>query len=116
MTADPYPNTLAEIDDEALGFAAPDPIVVALNRIAVAIEHNTQALLGQRPQPVQNAPQRPANLAALPPVQVVTDKPVCPFHGSEKVRPSTKGQGGFYCSGQGGSGPLNTRGYCTWHS
>jgi hypothetical protein len=77
--ADPYPETLAEIDDAALGFAPADPTVKALNRIATALE---QIALNQldRSQPVQNGPQR---LAALPPVQVAAPTQtagVCPIH------------------------------------
>ena len=77
MTADPYPETLAEIDESSLGFAqnTTDPTVRALNRIATALEQ----LVLER-VPVQNGPQR---LAALPPVQVaapVQTGPGCPIH------------------------------------
>jgi hypothetical protein len=34
-------------------------------------------------------------------------KPACPTHGMEKVKPSRQG-GGWYCSARVGSG------YCTW--
>lgn len=78
--ADPYPETLAEVDEKALGFgpSVEDPQLRVLTRIAVALE---QIALNQldRPQPVQNAPQ--AALAALPPVRPAA--PVgdgCPIH------------------------------------
>jgi hypothetical protein len=80
--ADPYPETLAEIDDQP-GLPAMDPTVKALNRIAVALE---QLVLNQldRPQPVQNAPG--AALTALPPVRTAD---VCPIHGTPwKVVPA----------------------------
>lgn len=71
--ADPYPETLAELDELPVGSASvsdADRIVRALNRIAVALEA----------RPVQNAPRAP--LAALPPVQTVPvqNGGVCPIH------------------------------------
>ncbi len=70
---DPYPQSLAEIDDAALGFAEPDPTIKALNRIATALE-----------QLVLNGMERPHNapgLAALPPVRPVAQNGgVCPIH------------------------------------
>ncbi len=67
---DPYP---AELDDTALGFADPDPTVKALNRIATALE-----------QLVLNGMDRPAGLAALPPVRPVAvpaqANGACPIH------------------------------------
>lgn len=106
MTADPYPTNL--IDEEEI---APEPdyqrqILVALNRIAIALERGSQ--------PVQNAPGR---LAALPPIQTAGQRPVCPLHGPDKVAASTNGKGGFYCQAKAGPGqPANPKGYCTWHS
>lgn len=88
--ADPYPETLAEVDDTALGFAPPAPLtpeVKALNRIATALE---QLVLNQ--MPAQNAPG--AVLAALPPVRPVQPVAaqvggVCPIHGTPwKVVPA----------------------------
>lgn len=117
---DPYPATLAEIDDTSLGFApkgnlaplVPDGNLAALNRIATALE---QIALNLMDKPVSYQPPR-APLAALPPVQVVGDKPACPHHGLDKVRTSDKGPG-FYCSAKAQPGqPQNPRGYCTWHS
>lgn len=115
---DPYPATLAEIDDTSLGFAPasvdgqPSLEVKALNRIATALE---QIALNLMDKPVSYQPPR-APLAALPPVQVVGDKPACPHHGLDKVRTSDKGPG-FYCSAKAQPGqPQNPRGYCTWHS
>lgn len=85
MTAiDPYPQDLSELDDEPAQLPTVDPLIVALNRIAVAIERNTQAL-----QPAQNAPG--ATLTALPPVRPVQAPPasVCPIHGTPwKVVPA----------------------------
>lgn len=71
---DPYPTDLAKVDEAALGFAAPDPTVKALNRIATALEQ----LVLERIQPVQNAPRAP--LAALPPVQQPQSVGGCPIH------------------------------------
>lgn len=123
MTADPYPTNLAELDPEPI---APNPdavtnrLTVAVNRLAQAIEQDTLARLHPvGSQPPQNAPGAPlAPLAALPPVQTVANTPACPYHGTAKVRPSTNGKGGFYCSAQPGIGQPNTnpKGYCTWHS
>lgn len=116
MTADPYPQELEPIV-EGVVYATPstpDPLIVALNRIAIAIEANTRALQGP-----QAAPARPqATLAALPPVQGVSvqPRPACPFHGVDKVAPSKQGPG-FYCQAKAAPGqPQNARGYCTWHS
>lgn len=55
--------------------------------------------------PVQNGPQGVAAVAA-------GTSPICPKHGAEKVKPSTKTPG-FYCTHPDESGP---RGYCTWSS
>lgn len=85
MTTDPYPANLAELDEEPAQLPVVDPIVVALNRIAIAIERNTVALH----QPVQNAPG--ATLQALPPVRTapVQNAGVCPIHGTPwKVVPA----------------------------
>lgn len=110
---DPYPTDLAQIDEAELGFAAPDPAastllraVVALERIATALENRPQA-----------APARPqATLTALPAVVGVDvqQRPACPYHGIEKVRPSEKGPG-FYCTAKGGP-QANPKGWCGWHS
>lgn len=62
---------------------------------------------GVEVQVAQGAPQPAA--PASPPVQPGT-APVCPKHGPDKVKPSTKGPG-FYCTAHDDSGP---RGYCTW--
>jgi hypothetical protein len=121
MTAirDPYPESLID-DIEPVALEPADPLVRAINRLAQAVEQNTLAIL-DRPQPVQNAPQappvqRPA-LAPLPAVQVVSERPACTWHGSEKVAPSTNGKGGFYCQAKAQPGqPSNPKGYCTWHS
>lgn len=108
MTADPYPTNLGDIDDEptpSLDFER--QLLVALNRIAIALERGIQ--------PVQNGPQRPQpTLQALPPVQQVESRPACPYHGPDKVRTSDKGPG-FYCAAKGGPA-TNARGFCTWHS
>lgn len=81
--ADPYPETLAEIDDRELGFAPADPTISVLTRIAVALEQ----IASNRPQAVQNGPG--AALAALPPVRTTTTADVCPIHGTPwKVVPA----------------------------
>jgi len=125
---DPYPESLDDIPfaPEPFGSALPphEPpkefgtaptsgiggqYLAALNRIATALER----LSGL--QPAQNALQQPrANLTPLPPVQTVSDRPACPYHGADKVAPSKKGPG-FYCQAQGGP-QANARGYCGWHS
>lgn len=72
---DPYPESLADIDNAALGFAESDPTLRALNRIATALE---QLVLNGMERP-QNAP----GLAALPPVRPVAplaNAGVCPIH------------------------------------
>ena len=111
---DPYPQNLADVDEAELGFAPASPAQSTLLRAVTALER-IAAALENRPQPVQNAP-RP-NLTPLPPIggNAVEQRPSCPFHGSEKVRASTNGKGGFYCSAKGGPNP-NPKGYCTWHS
>lgn len=104
---DPYPQNLESVDG---GYSAPvqapsfeGELLRVLNRIANALERGSQ--------PVQNAPQRP--LQALPPIQ--TQRPACPYHGIDKVAPSTNGKGGFYCQAKGGP-DVNAKGYCRWHS
>lgn len=52
--------------------------------------------------PAQNAPQAAAPAATGAP-------PVCPKHGSEKVKPSRFG--GFYCTASDDS---EEKGYCSW--
>lgn len=80
--ADPYPQELAALDAEPIAVnqaAVTNRLVVAVNRLAQAVEQNTLALL-DRPQ---NAPG-PA-LASLPPVQTVPQAAtvdVCPTHGT----------------------------------
>jgi len=116
---DPYPSELlAEIPKDA-----GDPLVNAITRLAQAVEANTAALTRQNaPGPVAAsyvAPvATPATLTPLPPVQTVAARPACPFHGIEKVAPSTNGKGGFYCQAKPGIGMPNTnaKGYCTWHT
>lgn len=80
MNADPYPESLSDVDDAALGFAPAggeiDPTVKALNRIATALEQ----MVLERIQPVQNGAPR---LAALPPVQTAPQAQNvggCPIH------------------------------------
>lgn len=113
---DPYPSDLAPVGEftpvngpTAIVATFEDQVIRVLNRIANALEHGA-------PQPVQNVPQARPNLQPLPPVTQVDQKPPCPFHGFDKVRPSTNGAGGFFCSAKGGNGPTNAKGYCTWHS
>lgn len=132
MTAiqDPYPADLDDIPfnppGTLLGVTSDNALVAAVNRLAQAVEQNTLALLdnavaasSRAHQPVQNAPQ---GLAPLPPVvapvQVVAGRPPCPYHGIERVAPSTNGKGGFYCQAKPGIGQPNTnpKGYCTWHT
>jgi hypothetical protein len=110
MTAirDPYPETLEDVEFSPPTLPAIDPQVVALNRIATALEQLTLAVL-DRPQVPQAATARPA-LAPLPPVQVVADKPSCTKHGPDKVAPSNK-FAGFYCTAKDPQGP---RGFCGW--
>lgn len=118
--ADPYPPSLADLDPEPIT-ANPDAVtnrlITAINRLATAIEQDALSRLhpvGNAPQPAQNVPQA---FAPLPPVQVVSDKPSCPYHGNQKVAPSTNGKGGFYCQSKASLGqPANPKGYCTWHS
>lgn len=111
---DPYPP---ELLDTELGVVEPDPLVRAINRLAQAVEQNTLALLDNRPQPFQNATQQRPALTRLPAVQTVASTPPCTYHGTEKVRPSTNGKGGFYCASLASPGqPANAKGYCTWHS
>ena len=95
MIADPYPPSLAELDElpgTAEVVTADDRQVRALNRIALALEQLT-VLIADRTQPVQNAPGA-ALLAALPPIQGVRPQPaqtadVCPIHGTPwKVVPA----------------------------
>lgn len=117
MIADPYPQDLAALDDlpaDATVVTDADRLIRAVNRLAQALEQNTLAIL----HPAQGAPVGRPALAPLPPVQTVGQKPACPFHGPDKVRSSTNGNGGFYCSAQPGMGQPNTnpKGYCTWHS
>lgn len=79
MIADPYPESLADIDDSS-NFIPADPTVKALNRIATALE---QLVLNQLDrQPVQNAPG--AALTPLPPVRpaAAPQGGVCPIHGT----------------------------------
>lgn len=132
MTAiqDPYPADLDDIPfnppGTLLGVTSDTALVAAVNRLAQAVEQNTLALLdnavaasSRAHQPAQNAPQTaPAAFAPLPPVQVVAGKPACPYHGIEKVAPSTNGRGGFYCQAKPGIGQPNTnpKGYCIWHT
>jgi len=123
MTAiqDPYPETLDDVpfNPPLLSVTTDTALVAAINRLATAIEQDTLARLHPvGSQPAQNAPQRaPTALAPLPPVQVVADKPACPYHGIEKVAPSTNGRGGFYCQSKAAPGqPANPKGYCTWHT
>lgn len=84
MTAiDPYPQELLE-DEEPIAVnpdAVTNRLIVAINRLAIAIEHHSQG--------TQNAPG--AALAALPPVrpQQVPQADVCPIHGTPwKVVPA----------------------------
>lgn len=114
MIADPYPQDLAALDElpaESTVVSDTDRLVRAVNRLAQAVEQNTLAILHPASQ---GAVARPA-LAPLPPVQNVGQKPQCPFHGIDKVAPSTKG--GFYCQAKAAPGqPSNPKGYCTWHT
>jgi hypothetical protein len=65
-----------------------------------------------------SAPPRPVAAAPLPtPAQAATgniaegaEAIICPFHGREL----RNGRYGPYCTGQGGNGPLNDKGYCKW--
>jgi len=116
---DPYPEELlAEIPKDS-----GDPLVNAITRLAQAVEANTAALTRQNapgaalPAYVPTSATNPP-LAPLPPVQTVQARPACPFHGIEKVAPSTNGKGGFYCQAKPGIGMPNTnpKGYCTWHT
>lgn len=104
---DPYPPEL--LADDLTPLAEPDPMVRAINRLAQAVEQNTLALL-DRSQPVQNAPQARPNLAPLPAVTTVAQKPPCPKHGIDKVQVSSK-FAGFFCTAKDDQGP---RGYCAW--
>ena len=118
MIADPYPE---DITSDLVPLGEPDPLVRAVNRLAAALEQNTLAILDQRPKvqaPVQFGQQLAQTaLAPLPPVQVVQNRPSCPFHGPDKVASSTNGKGGFYCQAKAQPGqPSNPKGYCTWHS
>lgn len=82
MTNDPYPPDLEEVESRTVFSSTPieavNPQVVALNRIAVALE---QLVLATLDKP-QNAPQ--ATLAALPPVRPAQAQNggVCPIHGT----------------------------------
>lgn len=114
MIVDPYPQDLASLDEaESVVVSDTDRLIRAVNRLAQAVEQNTLAIIHPAPQATVS---RPA-LTQLPPVQLVADKPACPFHGPDKVRTSTNGKGGFYCSALAQPGqPSNAKGYCTWHT
>ena len=86
MTAlDPYPTDLDEVDAKvfhATGSAVPqDPHLVALNRIAIALEHVARALAERPAAPVQT--QSPT-LTPLPPVAAPQANAApfdgCPIH------------------------------------
>lgn len=81
-------------------------MATALERIVYLLEHHLGA------QPVAPAPYvapQPAYVAPNAPVAAVATVN-CPYHHKE-LKP---GRFGLFCSGQGGNGPLNARGYCNW--
>lgn len=88
MTADPYPASLVDDLEPITPAQTDDRLISAIHRLAQAVEQNTLALL-DRPQPVQNGPQRPAGLQALPPIQQPQSADVCPIHNTPwKVVPA----------------------------
>lgn len=104
-----FPETFHEaILDRTSGTHPADPLVVALNRVAAALEtyNRGQGHLGQVEAPA-------AQFAPLPGPAA---RPACPLHGIDKVAPSRNGAG-FYCQAKAQPGqPSNAKGYCTWQS
>lgn len=76
-------------------------MATALERLVVLLEQH----LGATQPHVTPAPP----YAPFPPVAPVAPV-MCPYHHKE-LKP---GRFGLFCSGQGGNGPLNARGYCNW--
>ncbi len=82
--ADPYPETLAQIDEAPINVtpeAVTNRLIASVNRLAQALEQNTLAILDNgAPRPAQNGSG--AALASLPPVQTAAPQSggVCPIH------------------------------------
>lgn len=87
MTADPYPQDLAELDAQPFAPTTLEPMVEVplireVARIATALEQIALALLDRPTASVQRPTAPGGTLAALPPVQAVPQgqADVCPIH------------------------------------
>lgn len=77
--------------------APPQPIRADNQRVQALIDAEDEA----------NPFDDPASTAPI----IRPEETRCPWHPNREPK---QGKYGLYCSGQGGSGPLNSKGYCEW--
>jgi hypothetical protein len=91
-----------------------DALVAAMHRLATAVEQLVLEMHDSRlTPPVGNVPALgQQTMATPPPFQPLPamnqQRPACPRHGLDKVKPSTKGPG-FYCTAKENNGK-----FCDW--